>query len=127
MFEKGEIAGEKIVEDNVKLKREIVAIEQKQSTITLKIHILVVRVSFWEDFEDYMEIQAEKLENFVNLEHMGKFPSAAGVIEKLELTKEKLTKQNEEVHSRKGKNLFPQNRFLESVKPTWDEILIALD
>ena len=46
MFEKGEIAGEKIVEDNVKLKREIVAIEQKQSTITLKIHILVVRVSF---------------------------------------------------------------------------------
>ena len=46
MFEKGEIAGEKIVEDNVKLKREIVAIEQKLDTITLKIHILVVRVSF---------------------------------------------------------------------------------
>ena len=46
MFEKGEIADEKILEDNVKLKREIVAIEQKQSTITLKIHILVVRVSF---------------------------------------------------------------------------------
>ena len=65
-----------------------------------------------------MEIQAEKLENFANLEHMGKFPSAAGVIEKLELTKEKLTKQNEELHSRKGKNLFRQNRFLESVKPT---------
>ena len=46
MFEKGEIAGEKIVEDNVKLKREIVAIEQKQSTITWNIHILVVGVSF---------------------------------------------------------------------------------
>ena len=64
-----------------------------------------------------MEIQAEKLENLVNLEHTGKFPSAAGVIEKLEWTKEKLTKQNEELHSRKGKNLFPQNRFLKIVKP----------
>ena len=46
MFEKGEIADEKIVEDNLKLKREIVAIEQKQSTITLKSHTLFVRVSF---------------------------------------------------------------------------------
>ena len=111
MFEKGEIAGEKILEDNVKLKREIVAIEQKQSTVTLQIHTLFVRVSFWEDFELYMEIQAEKLENFFNLENVGKFPSANGVIKKLELTKKKLTKQNKELHSRKGKN---QTRFLKT-------------
>lgn len=63
-------------------------------------------VCFWEDFEIYMESQEEKLENLANFENVGKFPSAADVIKKLELTKEKLTRENKELHSRKGIKIY---------------------
>ena len=53
-----------------------------------------------------MERQTEKMENFAKLEDVGKFPSAADVIKKLELTKEKLLKENKELHRRKGKFYF---------------------
>ena len=40
MFEKGKVAGEKILEDKIKLKRQMADIEQKQSILTLKIFVL---------------------------------------------------------------------------------------
>ena len=57
---------------------------------------------FWENFELYMETQANKLKLLKNVENMSEIPSAADIISKLEFTLEKLTKENEELLSRKG-------------------------
>ena len=49
MFEKGKVADEKILEDKVKLKREIAAVEQKQSTLEFT-NVALVRVCFLRRF-----------------------------------------------------------------------------
>ena len=75
-----------------------------------KVHLLwksisFVRVWFWEDFELYMERQTEKLNSIVEPQNMGKFPCAAEIIRKLEMTMEKLTKENQDLHNRRGKSV----------------------
>ena len=49
-----------------------------------------------------METQANKLKLLKNVEKTNEIPSAADIIKKLEFTLEKLTKENEELLSRRG-------------------------
>ena len=52
-----------------------------------------------------MERQTEKLNSIVEPQNMGKFPCAAEIIRKLEMTMEKLTKENQDLHNRRGKSV----------------------
>ena len=51
-----------------------------------------------------MERQAQNLDRISNIENLEEFPSAAEMIKKLEMTVEKLTKENQELLKRKGKS-----------------------
>ena len=52
-----------------------------------------------------MERQTEKLDSIAEPENLGKFPSAVEVIRKLEMTMQKLTKENQDLHNRRGKSV----------------------
>ena len=101
-FEKSKSTGEKILEDNIKLKRQIANVEQKQSNFFQSVRVLNVK-SYSETFELYIENQVKKLDSMNNLDKTEEMVSVSQIIEKLQNTLEKLQIENEELLSRKGK------------------------
>ena len=112
--EKNKSAGEKILEDNIKLKRQIANVEQKQSNFFQSVCVLNV-ASCLETFELYMENQVKKLDSMNNLDKSEEMVSVSQIIEKLQITLKKLQKENEELLSRKGK-IFKQTILVHKAK-----------